>query len=199
MDKTNEIKKLIDEIAKKQVYVGIPEQENTEHGTIKNAELLYIQTHGIRSREMINEMNQTMGIDSSGMPYTTDYNDFLTNMGKGMPYSTAYQLYIHAHGSALWRSPPRPVLEPSIEYNKESLTKQLKKVAQAALDGQDPNVELQKSGMMAQNFAREWFTNPANRWPPNADSTVERKGSDRPLIDTGQLRRAITYVVKEGS
>lgn len=29
--------------------------------------------------------------------------------------------------------------------------------------------------------------------PPNAPSTIERKGSSRPLIDSGQLRQAITF------
>jgi hypothetical protein len=33
--------------------------------------------------------------------------------------------------------------------------------------------------------------------PPLADSTVERKGSSVPLIDTGQLRSSVTYLVRE--
>ena len=33
--------------------------------------------------------------------------------------------------------------------------------------------------------------------PPNAPATIEMKGSDKPLIDTGQLRSSITYVVKD--
>ncbi len=32
-------------------------------------------------------------------------------------------------------------------------------------------------------------------WAANAPSTIERKGSDSPLIDTGQLRRSITSSV----
>jgi hypothetical protein len=31
---------------------------------------------------------------------------------------------------------------------------------------------------------------------PNKPSTVERKGSSRPLIDTGALKRSTTYVVR---
>jgi hypothetical protein len=31
--------------------------------------------------------------------------------------------------------------------------------------------------------------------PPNADSTIDRKGSDKPLVDTGQLRSALGYRV----
>lgn len=30
------------------------------------------------------------------------------------------------------------------------------------------------------------------QWAPNAESTISRKGSSSPLIDTGQLRRAVT-------
>lgn len=219
VDKTNDIKKLLDDLAKKQVYVGIPEGSNTEHsnegdskgsGGITNAELLYIHTHGIRKREMIDEMNGMMGITSGGMPYTKDYNNFLDNMSNGVPYSTAYKMYIQSHGSPLWRSPPRPVIEPAIEYNKEVIAKQLKKAVQTALDGENPIEELNKAGMLGQNVARDWFTNPANNWPPNSPITVngskpdkngkqfiKGKGSSQPLIDTGELRRSITYVVSD--
>lgn len=33
--------------------------------------------------------------------------------------------------------------------------------------------------------------------PPNAPTTIARKGSDVPLIDTGQLRSSITHAVHE--
>jgi hypothetical protein len=33
--------------------------------------------------------------------------------------------------------------------------------------------------------------------PPNAPSTIERKGSSKPLIDTGQLRSSISFAVRE--
>ena len=187
VDNTNLVKKLLDDLAKKQVYIGVPEgsdndrssvgnEENTSN--ITNAELLYIHTHGVRHHEMRAEMNPSV---ESGL----------------MPYSKAFELYLHSHGSPLWQSPPRPVLEPAIEHNKDAIAKQLKKVMANALAGQDPTAELQKAGLMGQNFARDWFTNPANGWAPNAPATIERKGSDKPLIDTGELRKAITYVVRE--
>jgi len=181
IDKTNEIKKLLDGLARKQVYVGIPEggERVEEPGqAITNAQLLYVHTHGVRQKAMRDEMNPKV---ESGE----------------MTYSKAYELWLQTHGSPLWHSPPRPVLEPAIEYNKEAIAKQLRRVSEVALDGGDPTPELHKAGMMGQNFARDWFTNPANGWPPNAPTTVKRKGSDKPLIDTGELRKAITYVVKD--
>ena len=33
--------------------------------------------------------------------------------------------------------------------------------------------------------------------PPNAPSTIAKKGSSKPLIDTGTLRSSITYSIKE--
>ena len=31
---------------------------------------------------------------------------------------------------------------------------------------------------------------------PNAESTIKKKGSDQPLIDTGYMRQSVNYVVK---
>ncbi|MBY6921870.1 hypothetical protein HYH30_19035, partial [Clostridium botulinum] len=45
---------------------------------------------------------------------------------------------------------------------------------------------------------RAWFTNPSNNWAENSAETIKRKDSDKPLIDTGELRKSITYVIKGG-
>lgn len=177
-DHTGDLKKILDGLADAKVYVGIPEGGGRAEG-ITNAELLYIQSHGVRDRSMREEMNPAI---ESGE----------------LKYSQAYELYIQSHGSPLWHIPPRPVLEPSIDRNREQIAKQLQQAATAALEGNDPMPELHKAGMIGQNIARGWFTNPDNGWPENAPSTVEEKGSDRPLIDTGEMRKAITYVVESG-
>ena len=88
-------------LQKRHIYVGIPQAENSRKGgEIGNAELLYIHTHGIRRRPMIEEMDQ--------------------NMALGLKYSAAFSLYIQSHGSPLWHSPPRPVIEPALAANKVS-------------------------------------------------------------------------------
>ncbi|MCR8981642.1 hypothetical protein [Brevibacillus laterosporus] len=180
IDKTDELKKIVGALAQKQVYVGIPEggERPEEQGQpITNAQLLYAHTHGIRQKVMRDEMNPKV---ESGE----------------MTYNKAYQMWIQTYGSPLWSSPPRPVIEPAIEHNKEALANQLRKVSEIALDGGDTEPELHKVGLMGQNFVRGWFTNPENGWAPNSPITEERKGSDKPLINTGELRKAITYVVK---
>ena len=166
-------------LKKKAAYVGIP-QANTARGDgITNAELLYIHTHGVRRNSMIREMS--------------------SEMKKGIKYSEAYSLYIMSHGSPLWHSPPRPVIEPAIKHHKHALSSLWKDVLIAASKGNAGEVEkaLGRLGMAGQNYARGWFTNPNNHWPPNSPKTVKLKGSSNPLIDTGTLRKSITYVVKE--
>jgi len=167
-------------LKKKRIMVGVPEKEAARDGEeITNAQLLYILSHGVRKKAMRREMQP--------------------NIDAGMKYSMAYQLYIMAHGSPLWHSPPRPVLEPAIEAHKDAIAVLFKRVMQAACKGD--KVAMQKAiiacGMAAQNYCRDWFTDPHNGWPPNSPVTIALKGSARPMIDTGTMRKAITYVVRE--
>ncbi|NOU95595.1 hypothetical protein GC093_20515 [Paenibacillus sp. LMG 31456] len=180
-DLSAELKKQLNELAGTQVFIGVPDGSDSNWSEdITNAELLYVHTHGVRQKEMREEMNPKV---ESGE----------------LTYSKAVQMYLHTHGSPLWHSPPRPVIEPALESKKEVIAKQLRKVAEFALDGQDYEVELQKAGLLGQNIARAWFDDPSNGWAPNSPVTEEAKGSDRPLIDTGELRKSIMYVVEKGN
>lgn len=196
-DLTKQIQQSLQKLGNQDVYVGIPEGDVGDHQDITNPQLMYILTHGVRSKEMREEMNEYMGLTPGGMPIMRDFNQFSSRLSKGMPYSEAYDLYIHEHGSPLWHTPPRPILEPAIDHSKEIIAKQLKQAAQVALGGGDATDSLRKAGQLGVNAAKDWFTNPLNRWPANAEGTVKEKGSDRPNIDTGNLRNAITYVVAQ--
>jgi hypothetical protein len=114
----------------------------------------------------------------------------------GEKYSVAFQMYLHEHGSALYQSPPRPIIEPAIEDAKDGIAKRLEKTVRVALDGGDTEKELTNVGQYAENKVKRRFTD--NDWAPNAPSTIARKGSDKPLIDTGALRSAITFVIRGG-
>jgi hypothetical protein len=176
-DLSNDIINSLKDLAQKTVCVGIPNEDDTQRDNISNAELLYIHTNGIRDISMRRQMQHDL---------------------KTMPYSRAHELYVHENGSPLWQSPPRPVLEPSLDNKKEQLGELMKNPLNVALEGGNVMPSLEQIGMQGQNIARAWFTNPDNNWEPNTERTIKIKGSDRPLIDTGELRKAITYVVKDG-
>lgn len=183
LDKAGEIAKRLKILTELEAYVGIPEETSSRGSKgINNAELLYIQSHGARKKAMREEMQESM--DS------------------GKTYSAAHSLYIQTHGSPMWHIPPRPVLEPAIEDKLEPIAVKLKEASQEALKGNLPGVEqnFHKAGMIGEDAAKGWFENPKNNWPPNSPKTIQRKGSDAPLIDTGEMRKAITYLVdKKGA
>jgi len=110
-------------------------------------------------------------------------------------------LYIQSKGSPLHNIPARPVIEPAIESpdNKARIFAEMKQAAQAALqaDLESMHQHLENAGQLGEEAAKSYFTSPHNHWAPDAPSTIEEKGSDKPLIDTGELRLSITYVVKD--
>jgi hypothetical protein len=176
-----EIISRIQTLAKKEVLVGIPQEEAQRPGgdMVNNAELLYVHTHGVRAPVMRTEMQKS--IDA------------------GMLYSAAHSLYVQTHGSPAYAIPPRPALEPAIRDSKEAIGKQIEGAYRAAMHGDMEKAErgLKRAGKVAQNAARAWFENPKNKWPPNSQRTIREKGSDRPLIDTGEMRKSITYVIRD--
>jgi hypothetical protein len=199
-DQTAQMFKSLMDLAKVEVLVGIPQETSSRGSKITNAELAFIHTHGVRSKSMQQEMGQNIQLAANGAPFTVDYNKFLDNLGK-MTYGSALNLYIHEHGSPMWHIPPRPIIEPAINdpENKKVITDDLREAAQAALDGHTSTAKtaLKKAGMDAQNLVRQWFVNPKNKWAQNAPSTIAAKGSSNSLIDHGELRRAIVYVIRE--
>ena len=192
-DRFGDLQNAISSLIKKDILVGIPSDDSErgdikkkKHGSISrisdainNAQLLYIHSHGVRKKAMRKEMK--------------------ANTDKGMKYSAAHSLYVQTHGSPLWHSPPRPVLEPAIEANKEAIANQHGKAIKAALDGKPAvlEAELNKTGALAESAAKSWFEDPRNGWPLNTQATIEAKDSDQPLIDKGEMRKAITYVMRD--
>jgi len=178
-DRTKELLESLRSLAKIDVLVGVPEEESSrEGGKVTNAELAFI----------------------------------------------------HSNGSPLNKIPPRPFIEPAIEdaENSEMISVELKKAAEAALDGKSDVMSrsLVRAGIQGQNAVRDWFTSPKNGWAPNTPYTILQKlkkkkdstskaivryvdeggslsdisgleGMTRPMIDTDQLRRSVTYVIRE--
>ena len=118
----------------------------------------------------------------------------------GQKINNAQLMYVHTNGSPLRGIPARPVIEPAIQAsgNKEHITGELSEAAKSMLDGKrDETIRhLKRAGMEGQNASRNWFVDSRNGWAPNTPETIRRKGSDRPLIDTGELRKSIVYLIK---
>ena len=53
---------------------------------------------------------------------------------------------------------------------------------------------LDAMGLTGVNISSDAFDK--NDWAPNKSETIKRKGSEKVLVDTGQLRQAIDYVIR---
>lgn len=128
--------------------------------------------------------------------------------------TNAELMYIHTNGSPLMHIPPRPVLQPAVEAYKPQINKKLIEAFEAyKKDEVLGDQKLEEVGIFVSDRCRRWFVDPRNGWAPNAPITLEGgwmrnhkngkpfyikgkgKKKNRPLIDTGALRRSITYVV----
>ncbi|WP_248322030.1 hypothetical protein [Caballeronia sp. Sq4a] len=119
----------------------------------------------------------------------------------GEPISNAQIGYIQEHGAPAANIPARPFLVPGVRDAQDKIGERLGRGAKAALNGQDQAEQtLNAAGLIGQNAARAKIN--SNIQPKLADSTIAARiarGVTRTntLVDTGQLRNSITYVVRK--
>jgi hypothetical protein len=178
-DQLKFLKASLDRVKDLEVYVGIPQEESTRTGSgqINNAELLYIHTNGSPLRNI--------------------------------PARPVIEPAIAAPGNKERITKFLALAAKAAMDGKPELAER----------------HLHRAGQAGMNAARNWFTDPRNGWAPNQPDTVERKlgklkgkqqqaalaafaageptymfkgrekDVDQPLVDTGQLRAAIRYIV----
>lgn len=100
---------------------------------------------------------------------------------------------IHEYGLGV---PARPFLGPFAEKSRESVTRRIgEAIANGLVKGGDALAGIRILGEWCVGQIKAAIA--AGIPQPNAPSTVARKGSSKPLIDTGQLRNSITYKVSK--
>lgn len=99
---------------------------------------------------------------------------------------------VHEFGSEDGRIPQRSFLRTSVEKNAG---KYFHHLAKNAVNGKPPEQILNEISAMAVGDVQENITN--GDFVPLKPKTIKRKGSSKPLIDTGRLRQSITGVVRE--
>ena len=90
--------------------------------------------------------------------------------------------------------PARPAIKLGGRHANQALGELLKSVIRNTNDDKILIEELKKVGQQATSIVKKEITD--LRKPPNAPSTIRKKGSDNPLIDTGTYRQSITYQIR---
>lgn len=119
------------------------------------------------------------------------YNEFGTK-GSGKGFARQIRggtLTLGGFGGPI---PERPFMRNAMRSNQTKYQQFMKVSAKAILSGEvTPEVSLKRLGRMAQVDIQEEITSLSS--PPNAPITIALKGSSNPLIDTGEMRGAVTW------
>jgi phage gpG-like protein len=120
-----------------------------------------------------------------GFPSGNNYED-------GTP--VAYVAAIQEFGAPAVKIPPRPFMQPTVKAKKDEWTKILAKTIPKVVEGKNTAFDaLDLVGRVAAADIQETIANVYS--PPNAPATIARKGSAKPLIDTGYMLASVTNAV----
>lgn len=105
---------------------------------------------------------------------------------------------VHEFGAPERGIPERSFIRAGIRRNLEGIKALNVRNLRAFLDGRmDGNTALGRLGLFVASKVQEEII--VGSFAPLAPSTIKRKGSSRPLVDTGQLRASITWKIDDGS
>lgn len=104
-------------------------------------------------------------------------------------------MFIMEYGSKTKDIPSRPVLEKTIEYAKKELLENavVEGLKNYVISGKISDFEksLEKMCIRMENYAKTGIRRNTLGLEPNKPYTIEKKGSNVPLLDTGQLANSI--------
>lgn len=117
------------------------------------------------------------------------------------PINNAMIGYLMENGSPAQNLPARPHVVPGIREAQDQIAKTYRDGGRAVIEGRvkDPDIIHNAVGLIAENSIKRKITN--GPFAPLAPSTLaarKRKGrtGEKPLLDTGQYRRAVTHVIR---
>jgi len=110
--------------------------------------------------------------------------------------------YVHENGAPEHNIPARPWLKPGVASVQNEITGLLRQAGQKALEGKVESITriYNAVGLVAQNAVKKKITDgPFAALSPRTLAARRARGrtGTKPLIDTGQMRNAVTYVVRD--
>ena len=110
-----------------------------------------------------------------------------------MDSKNATKAAINEYGTS--KIPQRPFMRTAVSRHGKSWGEKSAKAVQSVMKGMPISQVTELVGMQMKSDISSTLTN--GPWTPNSVVTIAKKGSSRPLIDTGELRASITYKVEK--
>lgn len=96
------------------------------------------------------------------------------------------------------RMPSRPFLRKSVDENEDKINDFLQEKKRDFIQGTSVKQVLKEIGIFQKDLIQEKITE--GDFVANAEYTIQKKGSNKPLIDSGRMRQSVNYVIqKKGS
>lgn len=106
---------------------------------------------------------------------------------------------IHEYGSPAANIPERSFIRRTFSEKAEELAKMQEKLVAAIVNRKmDVRTALEALGQWGAAEVKKTIKTGPHIPPPLKKKTADRKGSDRPLVDTGLLANSVTHVVEIG-
>lgn len=94
--------------------------------------------------------------------------------------------------------PARPFIRQSVDDNESKINSFLKEEVKDFARGKSAEQILKEIGIFQKDLMQDKIT--SGSFAPNAESTIKKKGSSKPLVDTGRMQQSVNYVIqKKGS
>jgi hypothetical protein len=101
---------------------------------------------------------------------------------------------VSQNGGGKWFIPPRPFVRGFADSKREQIAKTMEKLSGLVSGGKlTAETAMARLGEYGQSGVKSFIRNGV--FTANADSTIAKKGSSKPLIDGGTLRNSIRYQV----
>lgn len=91
--------------------------------------------------------------------------------------------------------PSRPFLRKSVDENIDKINSFLQSKKDDLVSGVSVEQVLKEIGIFQKDLIQEKITE--GSFAPNAEFTIRKKGSSKPLIDTGRMRQSVNYEIKK--
>lgn len=90
--------------------------------------------------------------------------------------------------------PSRPFVSDCFDKNQGQISEAKKRIVYRVMEGMPASTGLAQLGQWYQAVLKGHIRN--GGWVPNAPATIKRKGSSKPLIDTGQLVNSVRWKIE---